>query len=98
MFLTEGPFQYSRKGPFQVTLDVPQVAGAEYEETLSVTMLYHRNKGELRYDSASITKLASKPKEATRTASDLPGVLKAAVEMVLSSWSKKTLEVVSKNL
>lgn len=98
MFLTEGPYQMTRKGPFQITLDVPQVAGDEYEELLSVTMLYDADKDEVRFEGVSIKDLAKKPKDAKRSAEDLPRVLATAVEMVLASWSKKTLGAISKNL
>ena len=98
MFMTEGPYEMGHTGPYQITLDVRQVAGDEYEQTLSTTLLYDRDKGTVSFDGVTLDTLAQEPKVKTRKAATLPAVLGAAVEIVLQTWNRKTLETVAKNL
>lgn len=95
MFMTEGPFQMKRKGAFQISLDVLELEGGKYEEVLSTTMLYDRQKSEVRFDNINLKGFSSKPAKTKRPAADVPEALAAAVETVLATWTRKTLEAVA---
>lgn len=96
MFMTEGPYSLSKGGDHQITLDLPQVGGDDYEEVLSTTVMYDPDKGTVTYESSSLKDYATKPETGLRDVSSMIEALAAAVETVLASWTDSTLEAVAK--
>ncbi len=96
MFITEAPYQLERKGAFQITLDVPDLAGDEYEQLFSSNLLYHRNKKVVAYDGATLKRFVTAPTKKEIAADTTRAALGAGVEVVLSSWTKATLGAIAK--
>jgi len=95
MFLSEGPYQGTRKAVHQITVDVLELAGS-LEEVFSTHLLWERNKGEVMFDSTTIKKFAhAKPPDALK-AETLSDALKAAVETTAHVWTDSVWSALAK--
>ncbi|MCB2100693.1 MAG: hypothetical protein KDE22_07485 [Rhodobacterales bacterium] len=86
MFLTEAPYNLSRRRVYQITIDLIDITG-DYEEVLSVTTLYQAHRDEVLFDSRHMKTFADKPTQRTRPAASVPEALRAAVELAVESWT-----------
>jgi hypothetical protein len=95
MFLSEGPYQGTRKAVHQITVDVLELAGS-LEEVFSTHLLWDRNKGEVMFDSTTIKKFAhAKPPDAQK-AEVLSDALKSAVETAAHVWTESVWTALAK--
>ncbi len=86
MFLSEGPFQGTRSPVHQITVDVLELSGS-LEEVFSTHLLWDRDAGVLKFDSATVKKFVrTKPPE-PQSAKSLAGALKKAVETAAAVWT-----------
>lgn len=88
MFLTEAPYKLGMKPEYQITLDLLDISDG-YDKVFSTTSLYHSADGAVTYDSATIKALGATPKPKMRVVEDVPGALKAAVDLAVKSWTEK---------
>lgn len=94
MFITEAPYQMVRGGEHQVALDLLELHGTGDDTVLTTNLFYDMDKARLRYDGASQPKLVQAPAVKEKAVTDIRSILSAAVEMTLSSWTRKTLDQV----
>ncbi len=91
MFITEAPYNMSRRPVYQISVDVLDIAGG-YEEILSTVLLYRRDKAQVVLDSVTMDPYAASDPIGKRSAGTVRDALVAAVEMTASSWNAKVLE------
>ena len=71
--------------------------GVDYDKALSATIMYHRLKKSVNFDSVSPKQFqAQKPLKAVKV-EGIEQVLKSAIDIAFSGWNKKFWAEVTKN-
>lgn len=96
MFLTEAPYDLSPKEVHQLSVEVND-AGAEYDEALAATVMYHRTKGELTFDGATPRTFAAPGGAPKRSVKEFADVLRGAVEMAVAAWNQEAWKELAKH-
>ena len=97
MFLTEGPYQVSKKPVYQITIDFLELENGT-EEVFSSTVLYNKEKGRVSFDSVSIKKYGRTPVVKEWKVKTAPDALNAAVRIVHGAWNKSLWADLGKSL
>ena len=85
MFITEGPYQVSRKPHYQISIDLLQVDSKKYEEHFSSIIIYQHNKKRVGFDTLTVKELGIKPTVKSKRAKSVSSALKGAVEIAVST-------------
>ncbi len=95
MFITEGPFQGSRKPIYQITIDVRELGDA-LESAFSTVVMFERDKGRVVFDGVSLKALGAAPAQEALPAQNVLQALSRAVELALAAWNAKMWEALAK--
>ncbi|HJO71723.1 MAG TPA: SH3 domain-containing protein [Rhodospirillales bacterium] len=93
MFITEAPYQLSKKQVFQISIDLREV-GDSFEKPFSTTMMYRRKDGKVIFDSVNQGKFKAKTKNLQEDADDVEEALSAAVGIAVQVWNTKVWRAV----
>jgi hypothetical protein len=96
MFITEGPYQVSRKPHYQISIDLLQVDTKKYEEHFSTIVIYQHNKKRVVFDAISVKDLGGKPSDKSRKAKSVSRALTGAVEIAASAWGPKVWQALAR--
>ena len=88
MFITEAPYQLSRKQDFQITIDLREV-GDSFEDPFSTNMMYRRTVGKVVFDSVNLAGFQAKTKNLQKDATNVGEALSAAVWVAIQAWNAK---------
>jgi len=97
MFMTEGPYQVSKKPVYQITIDFLGL-DSESEEIFSSTVLYNKEKGQIIFDSVNMNKYGRKPTVKEWKVKTAPDALNAAVRIVYGAWGNSLWADLGKSL
>ena len=86
MFLTEGPYQGTRKPTHQITVDILEL-NAGVEEVFSTHVLWDRETNRVTFDSVSVKRFGRAPATASMPATDVPSALQATLMIVHGAWN-----------
>lgn len=86
MFMTEGPFNGSRRPLFQIGIDLLELS-QDYDRFFSTNLIYDRGKGEVRFDNVSVKAYATKPDPSRRPVERLTDALTSALTLAVHSWT-----------
>ncbi len=88
MFITEGPFAISQTPLYQISVEVPRIAG-DYDDVLSTIILYRKDKAKLSFDRVTLKGYRSASPKKTATAESVTDALLGALEIAATSWNKR---------
>ncbi len=95
MFITEAPYQLSRKNPvYQIGIDGLEIEDG-LDEIFSTVLMYYPKKNSVVFDSVTIKKFAKKPAIAKKEAGGVPQALAGAAEMAIGAWKSSVWKVLS---
>ena len=97
MFITEGPYQVSRKPHYQINIDLLQVDTKTYDEHFSTIIIYQHDKKRVVFDTLSVKDLGIKPAVKTKRVKAVADALKGAVEIAVSAWGPKVWSALARN-
>ena len=89
MFMTEGPFNGTRRPVFQIGIDLLELS-QEYDRFFSTNLIYDRGKGEVRFDNVSVKAYAQKPDPSRLAVADHGDAIRSALTLAVRSWTTKT--------
>lgn len=92
MFITEIDYRLSSNQRYQISLDLPQIAGG-YDKILSVTALYRRRDDLVAFHGVTLKGFAASPSVTEIPAVSVESSLKAAVSMAAASWTDRTWNI-----
>jgi len=87
MFLIEGPLGNRENPVFQISLDVPEIAG-DYDRILSAITLYRAEDNVVRFDSFSLDGFGRTPEPREKAASTIEEALVAALNLAVRAWEE----------
>lgn len=88
MFLSEGPYQGTRRPVHQITVDILELESG-LEEVFSTHLLWDREKGNVRFDSVNNKKLVLVQKSKALSADNMAAALNRALQLAASSWRQE---------
>ena len=97
MFITEGPYQVSRKPHYQISIDLLQVDTKKYDEHFSAIIIYKHDKKRVVFDGLSVKELGIKPAVTSKRARTVPNALRGAVEIATSAWGPKVWSTLARD-
>ena len=97
MFMTEAPYQASKKGIYQITIDHLELED-NLEEVISTTVYFKRKKKQVNFDSVSSKKYRKQPAVKEMQADDVAQALVVAVRLSYGAWNKAVWRDLSKTL
>lgn len=89
MFITEGPYQVSKKPHYQISIDILQVDIDNFDQRLSTILIYQHNKKRVVYDAITVKEFGKKPAIQFKKAKSVSSALKGAVEIAAGAWGPK---------
>jgi hypothetical protein len=95
MFITEGPYQVSRKPHYQISIDLLQVDTKKYEQHFSTIIIYQQNKKRVVFDTFLAKDMGRVPAVKSKQAKSVPRALKGAVEIAASAWGPKVWQALA---
>lgn len=97
MFITEGPYQASRKPHYQINIDLLQIDTKQYDEIFSAVFIYRADDRRLIFDGLTVKELGVAPPDKERPAKSVGEALEAAVEIAAGAWGPKVWAVLVEN-
>ena len=91
MFITEGPFAISRTPLYQISVEVPRIAG-DYDDLLSTIVLFRKDKGRLAFDRVTLKKYRAPSPKKSAAAETVTDALLGALEIAATSWNHRVWE------
>jgi hypothetical protein len=95
MFMTETPNQPGIKAAFQINIDLLEITD-DPDQALSTVLFYQRDEGQVALDTVAPAEFRGEPAITKKPAKDVPGALKGAVEIALTTWSSKVWDLLAK--
>ena len=97
MFITEGPYQVSRKPHYQISIDLLQVDTKKYDEVFSAIFIYQHNKNNVVFEGLTLKDIGVTPPTKKKQAKSVAAALKGAVEIAASAWGPKVWKALTHN-
>jgi hypothetical protein len=89
MFITEGPYQVSKKPHYQISIDILQVDIDDFDQRLSTILIYQHDKKRVVFDAITVKEFGKKPAVQSKQAKTVAGALKKSVEIAAGAWGPK---------
>lgn len=86
MFVTEAPYDFTRKRVHQINVDVLEI-GDRFDEALSTVFMYRYKESRLLFDSVTQNEFTKTPAIREKEAEDIEDALAAAAEIAPASWN-----------
>lgn len=94
MFMSEIPYPRDNLPVYQITLDLPDMSTG-YEEYLSATSFFHKQKGKVLLDGISHKKFTNKDAKKEQPAQNPAEALKAAIALHFSAFNIKAWRTIA---
>ena len=92
MFLVEGPLGGRANPVFQISIDVPEIAGG-YDRVLSTISLFRAEDNVVRFDGFSLDGYGATPENREHPAETIDQALVAALDLAVKAWSAQVWSV-----